>query len=477
MRASSVGGSGNDCGSVLTNRSGSHSVNSQISSGGTRVAMLPSRTTSGSSISLSSSSQRNPVLFPQKLVEALVTVRYPDLYTDTRNEKQEAEAYDKHMDSIGASEFLVFPRSKLITLIYNDITLDADGLWSDFRQYCVEGGICNDAWLDRHSSFSFRKKNRTGSEESGSAKTLLAKFKDTANESRRDLVMLWFHIWKYRLREHIQNSMWHLNVEYFKADGNLYSCYKDCNDELIFRTNDMYDPCLQWFYPIGQKNVVLGMSEYNIDDTTGSTGITGWTCPTHVGFNGHPNYFIAPFVYLTWWMSIMQECFRSFQEMINAINLVFEMDGEEHQLQLARFDLAELFDPAFEDHDCMTSTAVHSMDYVKKVLFHLGIFYSRYKTQLLAFGDRFLEVMHKCDWCLRSIRDYRHRAEIHQFFGFFKGLGANGDFFFKVFVAWKWTQNAEGVPSRTEIFTIRDPSDLDKFFTWQTFSYYAKVSR
>ena len=114
-------------------------------------------------------------------------------------------------------------------------------LWSDFRQYCVEEGICNDAWLERHEKFSFRKKNRTGSEESGSSgsKTLLAKFKDTANESKTDLVMLWFHIWKYRLRDHIQNSMWHLNGEYFKADGNLYSCYKDCDDELIFRTNDM----------------------------------------------------------------------------------------------------------------------------------------------------------------------------------------------------------------------------------------------
>ena len=61
-----------------------------------------------------------------------------------------------------------------------------------FDSIASRGGICNDAWLDRHEKFSFCKKNRTGSEELGSsgAKTLLAKFKDTANESRRDLVML-----------------------------------------------------------------------------------------------------------------------------------------------------------------------------------------------------------------------------------------------------------------------------------------------
>jgi hypothetical protein len=238
----------------------------------------------------------------------------------------------------------------------------------------------------------------------------------------------------------------------------------------------MYDPCLQWFFPIGKNQTVLGM-QTTVDETTREQVVKGWTSPAHPEFNGHPNYFIAPLMYLVWWMSKMRECLLSFHDMISGQQFLFQMDGETHELELARFELDGMFDREFEDHGCLTTTAAHTIDYVKKVLFHLNLFYATHKTHLLdQFGDKFLQELRKCDFCLRSIQDFRERAEIHQFFGFFRGLGVNSDFFFKLFLAWRWETDLEGFSFRTDQFTIRDPSDVGNFFTWLSFSFYAKVT-
>ena len=102
--------------SVLTRRTSS----SQMSSGGTRVGM--SQHSSGSNSSQPLTIQRNAILFEEKFGEMLLSVKYPDLDLETRVDSEENKAYDADMARPDSSLFIVFARSKLIPLIYNNIT-------------------------------------------------------------------------------------------------------------------------------------------------------------------------------------------------------------------------------------------------------------------------------------------------------------------------------------------------------------------
>ena len=277
--------------SVLTRRSSS----SQMSSGGTRVGMT--QQSSGSSSSQPLTIQRNAILFYEKFAEMSYSVKYPDLNLESRVDSEENKAYNDHMARPDSAVFIVFARSKIIPLIYNNITLDADGIWREFRQLCLDDGICNDAWLDQHATFSHRKHMKDAGVNAGT-KSQLTKFKDTANENKRELIQLWFNIWRYRLRDYIHNSLWHFYAEHVESDGNMYSSFKCCKDADIMRTYDMYDPCFQWDYIIGQKQIILGMSGVVVDDESGRLRVQGWNAPEDRRFIGHPNYFIAPFIFM-----------------------------------------------------------------------------------------------------------------------------------------------------------------------------------
>ena len=456
--------------SVLTRRSSS----SQMSSGGTRVGM--SQQSSGSISSQPLTIQRKATLFDEKFGELVYSIKYPDLNVESRVDSEENKAYDDHMKRPDSSLFIVFARSKIIPLIYNNITLDADGIWREFRQLCLDDGICNDAWLDQHATFSHRKHMKDAGVNAGT-KSQLTKFKDTANENKRELIQLWFNIWRYRLRDYIHNSLWHFYADHVESDGNMYSSFKYCKDDDILRTYDMYDPCFQWDYIIGQKQIILGMNGVVVGDDSGTVRVQGWNAPEDPRFIGHPNYFIAPFIFLAWWMKSVRGCLESLRSILSAKHLIFQMDGDDHIMEVGRFGLDSLYDPAFEDHSFLRNTAVHDLDYLRRVLFHLRLLFSQQRTALLECEAQFLGELYDLDWLIKNVRDFRHRAEIHQFFAFFKGLGTNGDFFFKMFLTWRWEKPAEGgCPVRTDSFTPRDPEDVSLFFTWLSFAYYAKVS-
>ncbi len=458
--------------SVLTRRTSS----SQMSSGGIRVGM--SQHTSGSNSSQPLTIQRKAILFEEKFEELLYSVRYPDLNVETRVDSEESKAYDAEMARPDSSLFIVFARSKLIPLIYNNITLDADGLWTEFRQLCIDDCICNEAWLDKHQKFSYRKHSLRDTGVNAGTKSMVSKFKDSANENRRELILLWFNIWRYRLRDYIHNSLWHFYADHVESDGNMYSSFKCCKDADIMRTYDMYDPCFQWDYIIGQKQIVLGMNGFVVDDESGTQRVQGWNVPEDPRFIGHPNYLIAPFIFLAWWMKSVRGCLESLGSILSAKHLIFQMNGVDHILEVGRFALDSLYDPAFEDHSFLRNTAVHDLDYLRRVLFHLRLWFSQQRTALRECEAQFLGELYDLDWLIKNVRDFRHRAEIHQFFGFFKGLGTNGDYFFKMFLTWRWDKPVEGGggPVRTDSFTLRDPEDVSLFFTWLSFAYYAKVS-
>ena len=457
--------------SVLTRRTSS----SQMSSGGSRVGM--NQHTSGSISSQPLTIQRNAILFDEKFGEMLYSVKYPDLNVESRVDSEENKAYNDHMKRPDSSSFIVFARSKIIPLIYNNITLDADGLWAEFRQLCLDEGICNVAWLDQHATFSHRKHMKDAGVNAGT-KSLLTKFKDTVNENRRELIQLWFNVWRYKLRDYIHNSLWHFYADYVESDGNMYSSFKYCKDADMLRTYDMYDPCFQWDYIIGQKQIILGMSGVVVGDESETVRVQGWNAPDDPRFIGHPNYFIAPFIFLAWWMKSVRGCLESLGSILSAKHLTFQMDGDDHIMEVGRFGLDSLYDPAFEDHSFLRNTAVHDLDYLRRVLFHLRLLFSQQRTALRECGAQFLGALYDLDWLIKNVRDFRHRAEIHQFFAFFKGLGTNGDCFFKILLTWRWEKPAEGggCPVRTATFTPRDPEDVSLFFTWLSFAYYAKVS-
>jgi hypothetical protein len=413
--------------SVLTRRSSS----SQMSSGGTRVGM--SQHGSGSMSGQPLTIQRNAILFDGKIEEMFFSVKYPDLNLETRVDSEENKAYDDHMARPDSSLFIVFARSKLIALIYNNITLDADGLWAEFRQLCIDEGICNVAWLDKHEKFSHRKHLKDAGA-NAVTKLLVAKFKDSANENRRELIQLWFNIWRYRLRDYIHNSLWHFYADHVESDGNLYPSFKDCHNADILRTYDMYDPCFQWDYIIGQKQIILGMNGDVVCDESGTLQVQGWKAPEDPRFIGHPNYFIAPFKFLAWWMKSVRECLESLESILSAKHLTFQMNGDDHIMEVGRFSLDSLYDPAFEDHSLFRNTAAHDLDYLRRVLFHLRLLFSQQRTALLECEAKFLGELYDLDWLIKNVRDFRHRAEIHQFFAFFKGLGTNGDFSSKCFL-------------------------------------------
>jgi hypothetical protein len=156
--------------SVLTRRTSS----SQMSSGGTRVGM--SQHGSGSMSGQPLTIQRNAILFYEKFAEMSYSVKYPDLNVESRVDSEENKAYNDHMARPDSAVFIVFARSKIIPLIYNNITLDADGLWAEFRQLCIDEGICNVAWLDKHEKFSHRKHLKDAGA-NGVTKLLVAKLK------------------------------------------------------------------------------------------------------------------------------------------------------------------------------------------------------------------------------------------------------------------------------------------------------------
>ena len=35
--------------------------------------------------------------------------------------------------------------------------LDSENLWEEFKRWCLEHDICNNAWLRKHEQFAFRK--------------------------------------------------------------------------------------------------------------------------------------------------------------------------------------------------------------------------------------------------------------------------------------------------------------------------------
>ena len=81
------------------------------------------------------------------------------------------------------------------------------------------------------------------------------------------------------MRDYIHNSLWHFYAEHVESDGNMYSSFKYCKDADILRTYDMYDPCFQWDYIIGQKQIILGMNGVVVCDESGTVQVQGWNAP------------------------------------------------------------------------------------------------------------------------------------------------------------------------------------------------------
>ena len=73
-------------------------------------------------------------------------------------------------------------------------------------------------------------------------------------------------------------------------------------------------------------------------------------------FIGHPNYFIAPFIFLAWWMESVRGCLESLGSILSAKHLTFQMDGDDHIMEVGRFGLDSLYDPAFEDQSLFRNT-------------------------------------------------------------------------------------------------------------------------
>jgi hypothetical protein len=204
-----------------------------------------------------------------------------------------------------------------------------------------------------------------------------------------------------------------------------------CNDSAMRRTNDIYDSCFQWDYEIGKHGVILGMKAFlNAEGTTSQ--IVGWTPnPEHVGFIGHPNYFITPDVILKWWMRTIRESLVVLSGMILSAGINFD-----HDFGIEKFDLEHFYDPA----RITLATAPHDLDHLSRLLFELQKLFSNRteKAKLDASqAERFQDEMQKLDWCVEMLKDFRDRSELHQFFGCLEGLGSRDSFFYHPFTAYQ----------------------------------------
>ena len=449
-----------------------------VSSGGSLSSVTSFRRLSQPSSEYSSVDRQNqplstpperPLLNHDNFIKAMYTVEFPDMYMEKRLCDRETAEYESYMGVIvDGGDFLTFTRRKLVQLIYIHFDLDSENLWEEFKGWCLEHNICNNAWLRKHEQFAFRKHASKG--EASRTKNQEDKLRDTVNDARRKIVKLWISIWRHRDRAYIRNSLWHYYADHVKADGNRFASFIGCDDSAMRRTNDIYDPCFQWDYEIGKHGVILGMKAFlNAEGTT--SRIVGWTPnPEHAGFIGHPNYFITPDVILKWWIRTIRESLDVLSAMILSAGIIFD-----HDFGIEKFNLEHFYDPA----RITLATAPHDLDHLSRLLFELQKLFSNRteKAKLDASqAERFRDEMQKLDWCVEMLKDFRDRSELHQFFGCLEGLGSRDSFFFHPFTAYQDDCfDDEGNRFRNKL-GFRSPKDFESFFAWTTVGYYAKVT-